>query len=143
MSRERAIVAAGVRTYREPRPVSRRWKNVSGLGVGTGVFLLVYYIVIFVVPFGTAIWLSFQNWDFIVDPTFVKLRNYEHAITDDYFWKAFRVTVLFSVTEIAIAVVLALLVALGVSQLGSKLQRFYLALFYLPVVVPSIVEILL
>ena len=143
MSKERAIVAAGVQSYREPRPTTRKWRNVSGLGLGTGIFLLVYYIVIFVVPFGTAIWLSFQNWDFIVDPTYVGLRNFEHAITDDYFWKAFKVTVIFSVVEIAIAVVLALMVALGINQLGSRFQRFYLALFYLPVVVPSIVSILL
>lgn len=143
MSKERAIVAAGVQSYRRPRPTARRWKNVSGLGLGTGIFLLVYYIVIFVVPFGTAIWLSFQNWDFIVDPRYVGLRNFEHAITDNYFWKAFRITVIFSVVEIAIAVVLALLVALGINQLGSRFQRFYLALFYLPVVVPSIVSILL
>jgi ABC-type sugar transport system permease subunit len=111
--------------------------------VVTALFLLAYYTVIFVVPFGRAIWLSFQNWDFIVDPVYVGSRNYRHALNDDYFWKAFRVTVTFAVTEIAIGMILAFLVALSLSQLGSRLQRFYLGLFYLPVVVPGVVSILL
>jgi multiple sugar transport system permease protein len=142
MSKPSAVTARAI--HAESPSISRRHrKNVSGLGVVTALFLLAYYIVLFVVPFGTAIWLSFQNWDFIVDPVYVGLRNYQFALEDDYFWQALKVTVIFSVGEIAIAVILALLISLCIAQLGSRIQRVYLGLFYLPVVVPSIVSILL
>ncbi|MGH2559477.1 MAG: carbohydrate ABC transporter permease [Thermomicrobiales bacterium] len=137
------MTATATRAYHVPRARPRPWRNVSGLGVITAIFLLVYYAVIFVVPFGRAIWLSFQNWDFIVDPVYVGTRNYRRALEDDYFWQALKVTVTFAVVEITVALVLAFFVALGISQLGSRLQRFYLGLFYLPVVVPGIVSILL
>lgn len=142
MSKPSAVTARAIHAE-SPSISRRRRKNVSGLGVVTALFLLAYYIVLFVVPFGTAIWLSFQNWDFIVDPVYVGLRNYQFALEDDYFWQALKVTVIFSVGEIAIAVILALLISLCIAQLGSRIQRVYLGLFYLPVVVPSIVSILL
>jgi multiple sugar transport system permease protein len=143
MARERMMTVPSAATYRVPRARRKPWRNVSWMGVITALFLLAYYAVIFVVPFWRAIWLSFQNWDFIVDPVYVGMRNYQHALEDEYFWKAVKVTVLFSVSEIAIALVMSFFVALGISQLGSRLQRFYLGLFYLPVVVPGIVSILL
>jgi multiple sugar transport system permease protein len=121
----------------------RAFRHVSGLGVAVSLFLVAYYAVIFLYPFYRAIWLSFHNWDFILDPIPVGWRNYEHVLRDGYFWQAVKVTAVFSVSEITIALVCAFLVALGISQLPSGLQRFYLGLFYLPVVVPGIVAILL
>jgi ABC-type sugar transport system permease subunit len=139
-----AMAATSVRTYQTPRTRARPWRNISGLGVVVALFLIAYYAVIFVYPFYRAVWLSFHNWDFIVDPVYVGMRNYDHVIQDDYFWKAARVTAVFSIAEITIALTCSFLVALGISQLSNGiLQRFYLGLFYLPVVVPGVVTILL
>jgi len=124
------------------RPARRR-RSVSPLAVATALFLLVFYGVIFVIPFGTSIWLSFQNWDFIVDPTYVGTRNYERALTDPYFWQALRLTILFSVVEIAAGVSLAVGVAVLLSRLRNRVQRSYLGLIYLPVITPTVVSVLL
>lgn len=138
------MAATSIRTYQTPRTRSRPWRNVSGLGVVVALLLIGYYAVIFIYPFYRAIWLSFRNWDFIVDPVYVGMRNYDHVIRDNYFWQAAKVTAIFSVAEISVALICAFLVALGISQLSNGiLQRFYLGLFYLPVVVPSVVSILL
>jgi multiple sugar transport system permease protein len=138
------MVVTSIDTYQTPGARARPFRNVSGMGVVVALLLIAYYAVIFVYPFYRAVWLSFQNWDFIVDPVFVGTRNYKHVLEDDYFWKAARVTAVFSISEIAIGVILSFLVALGISQLSSGfVQRFYLGLFYLPVVVPSVVTILL
>ena len=138
------MAATSIDTIHTPRTRTRPFRNVSGLGVIVGLLLIAYYAVIFVYPFYRAIWLSFHNWDFIVDPIYVGMRNYEHVVADDYFWKAARVTLVFSVAEITIAIILSFAVALGISQLSSGIvQRFYLGLFYLPVVVPGVVTILL
>ncbi len=131
-------------TYQVPRVRARPFRNVSLLGVVVALALIAYYAVIFLYPFYRAIWLSFHNWDFIVEPVPVGWRNYEHVVSDHYFWKAVRVTVMFSVAEIATGIILSFLVALGISQLSSGIvQRFYLGLFYLPVVIPGVVTILL
>jgi multiple sugar transport system permease protein len=121
----------------------RRWRSASPLALGVALFLLIFYGVIFVIPFGTSIWLSFQNWDFIVEPKYVGVRNYQRALNDPYFWKALRATLLFSIAEIAIGVALAVLVAVLLSRLRARRQRFFLALFYLPVITPGVVTILL
>jgi multiple sugar transport system permease protein len=56
---------------------------------------------------------------------------------------ALRTTLLFSVVEITMAVGLALLLALGYSHVKGKAQGFFLALYYLPVVTPTVAYIYL
>ena len=122
---------------------ARRWRTASPLALGTAGVLLIFYTLVFVVPFGISIWLSFQNWDFIAEPIFVGLRNYQRALNDPYFWTALRVTLLFSVVEIAIGITVAIVVAVLLSRLQGRLQRALLALIYVPVVTPGVVSILL
>lgn len=113
------------------------------MGVVVGLGLLAYFAVLFMIPFGRAIWLSFHNWDFIVDPTYIGLRNYRKAINDDYFWQAVKVTLIFAVARIGASLVMAFFVALGISQLQGKVKNVFIGLYYIPVVVPGVVSILL
>jgi len=138
------MAASSIQSIDVPRARARPFANVSVMGVLVAIGLIGYYAVVFAFPFYRAIWLSFHNWDFIVDPIPVGMRNYERALNDEYFWKALRVTVMFSVAEIVAGILASFLVALGISQLKSgSLQRLYLGIFYLPVVIPSIVTVLL
>lgn len=138
------MVAVSVQSNRVARSTTLRFRSVSRMGVLVALGLLAYYAVVFIYPFYRAIWLSFHNWDFIVDPVPVGFRNYDRALQDDYFWKALKVTVMFSVAEITAGIIAAFLVALGISQLRSGgLQRAFLGIFYLPVVIPTIVTVLL
>ncbi len=138
-----STLAGTSRPTRQRVPWMRGLRNASPLALGVALFLIIFYGVIFVIPFGTSIWLSFQNWDFIVEPKYVGVRNYQRALNDPYFWKALRTTLLFSVAEIFIGVALAVLVAVVLSRLRPRSQRFFLALFYLPVITPGVVTILL
>ncbi|MGQ9684550.1 MAG: carbohydrate ABC transporter permease, partial [Anaerolineae bacterium] len=108
-----------------------------------GAVLTVFYSVLFLVPFGTAIWLSFQNWDYLTTPRFVGLRHYVKALRHDYFWMALKTSALFSVVEIGVAMVLALLLALMLSQMRGRWQNLFLTLYYLPVITPGVVTIYL
>lgn len=105
--------------------------------------VLIFYTIIFIIPFGTGIWLAFQNWDFITNPKFVGLRNFTKAVSDEYFWLALRTTILFSVVEITIGLSIALLLALALSYMRGRWQHLYLALYYLPVITPMVVSIYL
>lgn len=116
----------------------------SWLGLTVALGLLIYYLIVFALPFSIAVWLSFHNWDFIVDPKFIGLRNYQRMLSDTYFWQAVRVTVTFSVIEITITLAIGLVLAFLLSKLLHRVtQRVLLALFYLPVIIPSIVSVLL
>lgn len=124
-------------------PRRGQWHSMSWLGATIGLVLSVYYLVIFVVPFGIAVWLSFHNWDFIVEPKFIGLRNYQRMFSDRYFWAALRVTAAFAAVEISIAILSALGLAFALSRLRGNVQRSLLALFYLPAITPSIVAVVL
>lgn len=120
-----------------------RWRNASPLGMVFAYSLVAFYTLIFIIPFGVAVWLSFQNWDFIVSPKFVGIRNYVRAFSDGYFWQALRVTLVFAASEIALALALTLSIAFLLSRVRPGLQRFFLGLYYLPVVTPTLVSIIL
>lgn len=138
------MATASIHAIGRTRTRTKPYRPVSVMGIVVALGLIAYYAVVFLYPFYRAIWLSFHNWDFIVDPVPVGFRNYERAFNDEYFWKALRVTAVFSVAEIVAGILASFLVALGVSQLRSgTLQRAYLGVFYLPVVIPSIVTVLL
>lgn len=119
-----------------------RWR-VSPLAIVFSLLILIFYAITFLIPFGVGIWLSFQNWDFIVDPKYVGWRNYSRALHDHYFWDAVKLSIIFSVGEIAIALVITLVLAFILSRLNSIPQRLVLGLFYLPVITPSVVTVLL
>ena len=126
-----------------PAGVWRRFRRASPFALIYSAAILIFYTIIFIIPFGTGIWLAFQNWDFITTPKFVGLRNFSKAFTDPYFWQALEKTVLFSVVEIAVGLTLAMLFALALSQILGKWQNFYLSLYYLPVITPLVVSIYL
>ena len=125
-----------------PGPRHRFGRN-SPLGMIFAAAVIVFYAVIFVIPFVTAIWLSFQNWDYLTTPKFVGLRNYIRLLDDPYFWKAFWTTVKFSFTEIAVALTLALLLALMLSRMRGRLEGLFLSLYYLPLITPATVSVYL
>ena len=125
-----------------PRTWWRR-RGYSALGTVYGAFVVLFYLVFLLLPFGTAIWLSFHNWDFLTNPKYVGTRNFAKAVSDNYFWQALKVTATFSVFEIAIGVSLALLLALMLNQMKGKWQNLFLSLYYVPVVTPGVVSIYL
>ena len=126
-----------------PDSLWRRFRRASPFALIYSVAILIFYTIIFIIPFGTGIWLAFQNWDFITTPKFVGLRNFGRAFTDQYFWWALQKTLLFSVVEIALGLSLALLFALALSQILGKWQNIYLSLYYLPVITPLVVSLYL
>lgn len=120
-----------------------RFRRASPLALLYAGAVIVFYLTVFIYPFGTAIWLSFHNWDFLTDPVYVGMRNFTKALSDNYFWQALKTSLLFSVVEISLGVALALLLALCFSHVKGRLQNFFLALYYLPVITPTVASIYL
>jgi multiple sugar transport system permease protein len=120
-----------------------RFRRASPLALLYAGAIILFYLTVFIYPFGTAIWLSFHNWDFLTEPVYVGMRNFTKALSDNYFWQALRVSLLFSVVEISMGVGLALLLALCFSHVKGRLQNFFLAVYYLPVITPTVASIYL
>jgi multiple sugar transport system permease protein len=134
---------AGVPVAVHRHGLLHRFRRASPLALIFAACAILFYTVVFLIPFGTAIWLSFQNWDFLTTPRFVGLRNFAKALSDEYFWQALKTTFLFSVVEITLGVALALLLALAYSHVRGRKQGFFLALYYLPVIMPTVVAVYL
>lgn len=138
MARE-GTIPTGARAH----GIFARWRRASPLALVYAAVVSIFYLVVFLIPFGTAIWLSFQNWDFLTTPRFVGLRNYVKLFTSKQFWAAFKVSILFSVVEISLGVGLALLLALMLSRMKGKWEKLFLSLYYLPYVIPVVVSVYL
>jgi multiple sugar transport system permease protein len=127
----------------EQRGIIEQFRRSSPLGLIYAAAVIIFYSAIFVIPFGTAIWLSLQNWDFLTKPRFVGLRNFEKLLGDQYFWQALKTTALFSGVEIGLGVGLALLLALMLDHMRGKWGNLFLSLYYLPVITPIVVVVYL
>ncbi len=123
--------------------LKKRWQSASPLALIFAAAVSLFYLVIFIIPFGTAIWLSFQNWDFITQPRFVGLRNYMTMFKSNHFWQALKTTLMFSAVEIAVGVGIALLLALLLSRMQGRWERLFMSLYYLPYVIPVVVSVYL
>jgi len=138
--------AAGVLSSLPPaeacgwRGLRHRFRHASRLGMAYSAAIVIYYTLLFVVPFGVAIWLSFQRWDFIVTPKFAGLDNYIRFVTDRDFWLSLGNTLRFGAVEIPVAVSLMVLLALLVTGLKGRWEGLYLSLYYLPFVTPVVVS---
>ncbi len=138
-----AVGAALAQASHRRRGLGSRWRRYSPLGMAYGAIVLLFYVLVFLLPFGTAIWLSFHNWDYLTTPRFVGFRNYLKMFTSEHFWMALRTTAMFSVVEISVGVALALLLALLLSRMKGKWESLFLTLYYLPMVTPGVVSVFL
>jgi multiple sugar transport system permease protein len=135
---------AGIQTTKRNRnSLIWRFRKASPLALIFAAAVSLFYLTIFIIPFGTAIWLSFHNWDFLTKPKFVGIRNFVKIFADPYFWQALKTTLLFSAVEITVGVSLAVILALAFSQVMGRTRNVFLSLYYLPVITPSVVAIYL
>jgi multiple sugar transport system permease protein len=120
--------------------LSHQFHHASRLGMAYSVVIILFYAALFLVPFGVAVWLSFQNWDFIVTPSFAGLDNYARFFTDGDFWLSLGNTLRFGAVEIPVAVGLMLLLALLVTTVRGRGEGLFLSIYYLPFVTPAVVS---
>jgi len=78
-------------------------------------------------------YLSFMKWDFLDEPRFAGLRNYEKLFSDDVLHLVLRNTAVYSVAVVFITLVLALGLAVLINR-DLKFRAALRAIFFLPVV---------
>ena len=126
-------------------------KVLRRLGVGreaaTGYSLILPWILGFLVwnlgPFAASLYLSLTDYNGVRTPKFVGFDNYVRMFTDDRnFWPVLRFTLLYSVFNVPIGLVGALLTATLLNQNVRGLGAWR-TIYYLPAVLPAAATALL
>ncbi len=93
-------------------------------------------------PMIVAIWLSLTEWDMLQPAEFVGLSNYQLMLQDDLFWKSLQVTFYFTLVSVPLSLAFGFAVALLVN-VNVRGIAFFRMLFYLPSIVPLVVNAVL
>lgn len=116
---------------------SRFKENLSGyLFILPGI---IFFLIFTVYPFIEAFILSFQKYS-IENSSFVGLNNYITLFNDESFRKSLVNTFEFVIIIVPVTMIIALFVSTRIADFGTKVQSFFRAAFYLPVVM-SVVSV--
>jgi multiple sugar transport system permease protein len=100
------------------------------------VVLLTIFVVI---PFVYAIKISFYDWGFYQEPTFVGFRNYMLVLTDNSFYKSVIVGIKFALYVIPIQMIAAFLFAHVIKMMNKKSAGFAKTSIYIPTIISGII----
>lgn len=98
---------------------------------------MAYFLVFWIYPFLSAIYYSFTRYDFVGSAEWVGLENYRFLLEDPAFFNSVKVTIMFGLGTIIPTILLALLIAVPLSQPGRTSTALRTMLF-LPAVVPLV-----
>ena len=103
---------------------------------------LLFYVSFRLVPYAQTFWYGLTDWNGVSQPRFVGLDNYATALQDMSFWRAMRQTVAFMAIDITVPLVVALLLAVLVSEVTRGRTFFRIALFTPYVLSAAVVSVL-
>jgi len=120
------------------KPAGRR--NVTGY-IFIAPFIL-GFLLWFLIPALTSVWLAFQKWNMIKPPDFVGLDNFRRLLSDKLFWQALKVTAMYTAISVPLSMVLAFSLALLMNTKVRGITVFR-TLYYLPSIVPAVANAVL
>jgi multiple sugar transport system permease protein len=124
---------------RATRPQPSLMNRLSRSGWLNMSFLLPYFVFFFIflaIPILYGLWVSLFRYELVSPdpPEFRGLGNYVEAMRDPLFWNGLWAAVRFVLLTVPARVVLALLIAFGISRL-TRFESFFRAAFFLPTIV--------
>lgn len=138
-----AAVAGAAPPQRRTRGrATRRWLGGSPLGLLLSSPYVIFVVVIFLIPFGYGIWMSFHDFYFTapgveVPHPFVGFENYIAVIEDPAVGQAFFNLLVFLVINVPLTVVLGLLLSSGLDAVVHW-KGFFRVSYYIPYVTASV-----
>lgn len=109
---------------------------------------LIFFIIFLGYPTIYGFVISFNNWNFFTEMDFVGLKNYASILWDrdslyfDYFWSAFKATLIFVVLSVPFLIVIPLFLAVGINARPFG-HNFFRALFYAPSLLSVVTVVLI
>lgn len=123
---------AGVLPERYRRTIVENW--FPYLLLTPTVLMLIF---IFYLPFLRGVWMSFHEWPFLGDPTWIGLGNYRRLLAWDAFYVSLRATLIFSLLTV-VQLVIAMAAALAVTNM-DRFANLTSAAFLVPFTMPPVV----
>jgi multiple sugar transport system permease protein len=103
---------------------------------------MVGFVLWFLIPALTSLWMAFQDWNMIKPPEFVALDNFRSIGSDELFWQALKVTTIYTAISVPLSMVLAFLLALLMNTKVRGIAVFR-TIYYLPGIVPAVANAVL
>jgi multiple sugar transport system permease protein len=130
------------------RPVARRlqwWLGENPLGILLSAPYAAFVVVVFLVPFGFGVWMSFHDFYFTapgveVPHPFVGLENFFEVVGDPVVRQAFLNLLIFLVINVPLTVVLGLLLSSALDAVVHW-KGFFRVSYYIPYVTASVATI--
>lgn len=101
---------------------------------------LFLFFIIIVVPIFMSVFYSFTEWDGIGKQIFTGLDNYKELFHNngDGFWRSVKNSLIFAVGSVFIQLPISLVLALLLAR-GVKGERFYVRVYFIPVLISTVV----
>lgn len=99
---------------------------------------MIIIAVIVLVPIIISVYYSFLNWDGIGKATFIGLKNYGELLHDERFISSFKNSLLYAGLSLFVQLPLSLVIAIVVANC-KKGEKIYVTLFFIPVIISSVV----
>ena len=101
---------------------------------------LVLFLTIIIVPIFMSVTYSLTEWDGIGKKVFTGFDNYKEMILTniDGFWRAVKNSVIFAAGSVFVQLPISLILALILAR-GVKGERFYVSVYFIPVLISTVV----
>jgi len=100
------------------------------------------FLLWFLIPALTAVWLTFTDWNLIRAPRYVGLDNITNLWSDTLSWQALKVTTIYTLASVPIGLVTSFLLALLINTKVRGIALFR-TIYYLPSIVPAVASAVL
>ncbi|WP_214322873.1 carbohydrate ABC transporter permease [Nonomuraea sediminis] len=132
------MTTVGVRLAR-PVALSGKGQRRAEATVG-GLLALpaaIFFCVFWLLPFLSALYLSFTRYDLTGMPQWIGLGNYARMLEDPGFWNSAQVTVIYTIGSVIPSILLALAIAVPLARPG-RLNSVLRGLIMIPAVMPLV-----
>lgn len=100
------------------------------------------FLLWFIIPALTAVYLVFHRWNMIAEPRFVGLENIQRLLNDQLLWQSLKVTTLFTLASVPLGLALSFFLALLINTKVRGIAIFR-TIYYLPSIVPAVANAVL
>jgi multiple sugar transport system permease protein len=100
------------------------------------------FLLWFLAPALTAVWLTFFDWNMIRDPIYIGLENFKEIFRDKLFIQSLKVTAYYTLVSVPVSLVFGFLIALLLNTKVRGIAAFR-TMFYIPSIVPVVANVVL
>ena len=100
------------------------------------------FLLWFIIPALTAMYLVFHRWNLIAEPRFIGLENIQHLFQDPLLGQSLKATMIFTFVSVPLGLVVSFLLALLINTKIRGIAVFR-TIYYLPSIVPAVANAVL